>query len=88
MFVLEAMACRKALVTFDLPYSRELIRNGYNGLLAKACDVGDLTEKIGLALIDKQMRLMLGKNAYHYVRENHDWSVQVGKYIEIYREIQ
>jgi len=87
MFALEAMACKKPLITFDLPYAREIIRNGHNGLLAKAYDVKDLSNKIALALRDKKLRLKLGENAYEYVRRNHDWDKQAEKYLEIYREV-
>jgi glycosyltransferase involved in cell wall biosynthesis len=86
MFILEAMACKKALVAFDLPYSREMIRNGYNGLLARAYDVKDLSDKIALSLLDRTLRLELGRNAYNYARENHDWSKQAEKYLKIYSE--
>lgn len=86
MFALETMACRKPLVAFDLPYAREIIRNGHNGLLAKAYDVNDLSNKIALAIEDRKLGLEIGRNAYAYVRRNHDWNVQAEKYLRVYEE--
>lgn len=86
MFVLETMACKKPLVAFDLPYSREIIINEHNGLLSRVGDVKDYSNKIALALQDKKLRHKLGENAYDYVEKNHNWDKQVTKYIKVYRE--
>jgi len=87
MFVLETMACKKPLISFDLPYAREIIKNGWNGLLAKAYDVKDLSDKIALALQDEKLRLELSENAYEYVRRNHDCDTQAEKYFKLYKEL-
>jgi glycosyltransferase involved in cell wall biosynthesis len=87
MFVLEAMACKKPVVAFDLPYAREMILNGKNGLLAKANDQEDLCDKTASALCDKNLRMSLGQNGYDYVKRNHDWDVQAGKYFKVYEEL-
>jgi len=84
---LEAMACKKPFVAFNYPYAREIITDGYNGLLAKAYDVEDLSDKIGLALQDRKLRLKLGKNAYEYIRKNHDWDTQAMKYLKVYGDV-
>jgi glycosyltransferase involved in cell wall biosynthesis len=82
--MLEAMALRKALVAFDLPFSREIVVNGQNGLLARAGDTEDLAGKIGKLLSDGQLRFRMGDNAFQYVADNHDWSAIVEKYITLY----
>jgi glycosyltransferase involved in cell wall biosynthesis len=81
---LEAMACKKPLVAFDFPFTRELVLNMHNGVLAKAKDVEDLADKIRLVLSDGDLRKELGQNAYEHVKSRHDWRVLVKKYIEIY----
>jgi glycosyltransferase involved in cell wall biosynthesis len=86
MFALEAMACKKPVVAFDLPYSREIIENGHNGLLAKPFDVKDLSSKIALLLQDRELGSELGQNAYQRVRERHDWDKLVEEYLAIYFE--
>jgi glycosyltransferase involved in cell wall biosynthesis len=81
---LEAMACKKPLICFDLPFTREFILNMHNGVLAKANDVKDLSDKIYLLLSDTDLRRKLGKNAYEYVISKHNWDLLVKKYLDIY----
>ena len=81
---LEAMACKKPLVVFDLPFIREFISNLHTGILAKARDVKDLSEKIHLLLSDETLRRRISQNAYEYVKERHNWDILVEKYMEIY----
>jgi len=81
---LEAMACKKPIVVFDLPFNREFVKHMENGVMAKTGDMGDLISKIGLLLSDKKLRNSIGKNAYEYVNKNHNWDILVDKYIEIY----
>ena len=87
MLALEAMACKKPLVAFDLPFARELITNGHNGLLAEAYDVKDLSDKIRLILSDGKLRWKIGQNAYKYVKREHNWNTQVEKYLEVYKNV-
>lgn len=87
MFMLEAMACKKPVIAFDLPFAREIIADMHNGLLAKVYDVKDLSNKILLLLSDKKLRFELGRNAYKHVRRKHDWDLQAEKYLEIYQNV-
>jgi len=77
----------KSVITYDFPFSREIIKNGYNGLLARVYDIGNLSDKICLLLEDEQLRFKLGKNAYNYVKEKHNWSTLVDNYIDIYEKL-
>jgi glycosyltransferase involved in cell wall biosynthesis len=81
---LEAMACQKPVVAFDLPFSNELIRNMFNGLLAKPADVEDLADKMRLVLADHELGMRLGQNGYEYVKKSHDWNAIADQYIELY----
>jgi len=87
MFALEAMACKKPLVAFDIRFAREIVTNGHNGLLAEAYDVKDLSEKIRLILSDKKFRFEIGQNAYEYVKREHNWNTQVEKYLDVYKNV-
>jgi len=84
---LEAMALRKPVVAFDFPFAREYVKNNHNGVLAKAGDISDLSDKIRLLLQDKKLAAGLGQNAFEYVKKNHDWDVLVESYAGIYRQI-
>jgi glycosyltransferase involved in cell wall biosynthesis len=87
MFVLEAMACKKAVLAFNLPFASEVITHGETGLLAKPRDIKDLTEGIELLASDKNLRLKLGQAASQYVRANHNWDIQSDKFLKIYEEL-
>jgi glycosyltransferase involved in cell wall biosynthesis len=87
MFMLEAMACKKPLLAFDLPFAREIITNMDNGLLAKAGDIEDLSRKIQLLVSDEKLRRRLGQAAYNHVRRKHNWDIQVEKYLKVYERV-
>jgi glycosyltransferase involved in cell wall biosynthesis len=85
--VLEAMALRKPVVAFDFDFSRECIRDKYNGFLAKPRSSKDLASKIGTLLSDKKLRDRIGQNGYEYVKQHHNWDVLVDSYIDLYKEV-
>lgn len=85
--VLEAMACKKPVVVFDLPFASEYIKSSVNGLLAKARDPTDLADKISMLLSDRELRNMLGQSAYEYIRHNHNWRILIDKYIDVYDKV-
>lgn len=87
MILLEAMGCRKPVVAFDLPFARELVSNMNNGLLAKAGDIDDLSNKMRLLIADEGLRHKMGQSAYCHVRKKHNWDIQVDKYLEVYRKV-
>ncbi len=87
MFMLEAMACKKPLLAFDLPFATELITNMNNGILANAGDIKDLSRKILLLLTDEKLRRRLGQAAYDYIRTKHNWEIQVEKYLKVYENV-
>jgi len=87
MFVLEAMACKKPVLAFDLPFAREIVTNMDNGLLAKKGDIEDLTRKICLLASDESLRRKLGEAAYNHVKKSHNWDIQAEKYLAVYRSV-
>ncbi|MHA1851885.1 MAG: glycosyltransferase family 4 protein [Candidatus Heimdallarchaeaceae archaeon] len=84
---LEAMACKKPVVAFDLPFNREFISNNFTGILAKPGDISDLAEKICVLLTDDALRTRIAKNAYDYVKTHHNWEKLVDEYITIYQSL-
>lgn len=85
--VLEAMAARKPVVAFNLPFANEYIKDSYNGMLAKAKDPIDLANKIKVLLSDAKLRHQIGENAYKYVEQNHNWNLLIDKYIDVYKKV-
>jgi glycosyltransferase involved in cell wall biosynthesis len=85
--ILEAMGCKKPVVAFEFPFSREIISDMHNGLLAKPANVEELSNKIKVLLADEKLRTKLGQNAYEYVKEKHNWSTLCEKYIQLYKKV-
>lgn len=81
---LEAMACKRPLVGFNLPFMREFVHDGRNGLLVQTGNVDELAEKIVLLLSNPELCHKLGENAYEYVKNNHNWDILVHEYIRLY----
>lgn len=85
--VLEAMACKKPVVVFDLPFAREYVKSSVNGMAVKPGDARDLAEKIDMLLSDRALRLRLGQNAYEHIRRNHNWNTLIDRYIDVYEKV-
>lgn len=84
MTALEAMALKKPVLCFDLPFGQEMIANGYNGFLVKAFDTKQLAYRIEELSTDRELCVKLGLNAYSCVKKEHDWDVQIDKYLDAY----
>jgi glycosyltransferase involved in cell wall biosynthesis len=83
---LEAMALKKPIVAFNLPFNREFIKPYETGMLAKAGNMDDFIDKISFLLSDQKLRIEIGNAAFEYVKKNHNWAYTVDKYIKIYKE--
>lgn len=81
---LEAMACSKPVVGFDLPFMREFICHMRNGLVARCGSVEELAQQILVLLSNRELCRTLGQNAYEYVKKMHNWDTLVHDYIKIY----
>lgn len=59
--LIEAMAIGRPIVTTDVPGCRECVDNGINGLLVPAMDSVKLADAIEKILMDKSLRIQMGK---------------------------
>lgn len=71
--LLEASSFGKAIITGDCCGMRDLVRDGYNGLLFRPQDSGDLCEKLSMLLRNKELRAKLGKSARTEIIKNWSW---------------
>ena len=83
---LEAMASSKPVVAFDMPFSREILRDGTTGLLARPRDTEDLARKILQLLDNDDLRRKIGLNAKYYVKANHNWKKIAQSYLRAYSD--
>lgn len=82
--VMEAMACKKTVVMFDYPFSREIIKHQENGYLVSPMDTKELAEAICLLLEDEKLRNKLGVNAYLNILRKHNIKLIAEKYLQVY----
>ncbi len=82
--VMEAMACHKAVVAFDYPFSQEVIEHLKTGYLTPRSNVTELAEAILLFRQDEKLRKKIGENAFDYIVRNHDYKKIIRKYVDVY----
>jgi glycosyltransferase involved in cell wall biosynthesis len=70
--LIEAAACGIAIVTTDTPGCREIVRNGFNGILVAGHDPDALMESIKTLLEDEELRVRYGQNGRRLVMEEFD----------------
>lgn len=82
--VMEAMACKKAVIAYRYPFSAEIIQHLHTGYLVTPMHIKELAEAICLLLEDEKMRNRLAMNAYLHILANHDIRKVVKKYLQVY----
>jgi len=85
--VMEAMACRKPVIAFDYPFSREAISHMKTGYLSPPKNVKELAKAICIFLNDEGLRKKIGQNAFSYIAQHHDYRKIVKKYVEVYSSL-
>ena len=66
--LLEAAACGLPLLGTDVPGVREIVVNGYNGLLFARGDHRDIARKIEIMVIDQKLRQSAGKASREVIK--------------------
>lgn len=84
---LEAMALEKIVIGSNVGGIKELVRDGYNGLLFKAGDVSDLAEKCIYALDNFEQMRKIAREGRNYVIRERDWTEICEKYFKIFNEL-
>ena len=82
--VLEAMATGKPVVGYKHGGVCEMVKDGYNGLLAEVRNPEDLAAKIESLLIDENRRKEMGENSRKRLLENFSIEAYVQNYSNEY----
>lgn len=82
--LIEAAACGRAVVTTDVPGCRDAIEPNITGLLCKVKDSQSLAEQIEKLIIDKELRISMGKEGRKLAQKEFDIKQIVQKHFEIY----
>lgn len=84
--LLEAQACGKPVVAFDIGGINEAVCNGESGLLVKRGDSDALADALTTLLSDRSLRNRLGINGRKFVSENFTWDKCATGMLNVYRE--
>ncbi|MBI2857840.1 MAG: glycosyltransferase family 4 protein [Chloroflexi bacterium] len=82
--VIEAMAAGKCVVAFDIPALREIIKNGWNGVLVKGRDVALLAGAVVRLAEHPGLARQMGDRARQMVREKFDIRLNVASLEAVY----
>lgn len=85
--IIEAMACSKPVVAFNLGGAPEIIAEGETGFLVKPRDYQELAEKIAFFLKDREKAVVFGKNAHQRCLQLFDIKEHAFNVQKLYREI-
>ncbi|TET18885.1 glycosyltransferase WbuB [Candidatus Bathyarchaeota archaeon] len=69
--LLEYFACGKPVVS--APVSKDILINGFNGLVVKKITPEEIAEKFSMLIEDEKSAAHMGKNARQLVVEKYDW---------------
>ncbi len=75
--VIEAMACKTVVIATSTKGTREIITNGFNGILIPINDVNALVEKVTVLVKHKGFRERLTDNGFKLVQENFTWEKNI-----------
>jgi len=85
--LLEASAAGKPCVATDVNGVSDIVVHEKTGYLVQKSDVDGFKRYVRMLLENESVLRRFGGNAAEFVKENFNWSVVVGKYEKIYREI-
>lgn len=84
--VLEAMACRTAVIGSNIEGIREVIDSNNTGILVAKENVQELGAALNRLILDSELRKKIESNAWSTVRQNHTIEIMARQYEEIYDE--
>ena len=85
--LIEACAVGRPIVTTDVPGCREVVKENYNGFLVPVKNYELLAKAIEKLILDKDLRIKMGKNARILAEENFSIVSVVEKTLKIYDEV-
>lgn len=84
--LLEAMACKTAIIASNVGGNKEIIENGENGIIIEPQDIDSFVKQIKNLFDNEQLRKSLAENALKIV-EKYDWTNIGYLYLNIYKSL-
>lgn len=83
--VLEAMSIGKPVLASAIEGNISIIKDGYNSMIFSNPD--DFYKKAEKLILDKKLKMKLGKNAKNFIRKNFHYKDEINGYVKIYTEV-
>jgi len=80
---LEAMACGLPVIVSNIPAAIERVQYD-NGLICHNGSISELTEHMEKLIVDRELRINMGRNGRKVIEENLNWSSITKRYLELY----
>jgi len=84
---LEAMACKKPVIAYDIPAARETILDGDNGFLVPQKDRSCLSDTIAEVLCNASKARAMGRRGRRLVEREFTWQRTAEKTLAVYRKV-
>jgi len=84
---LEAMACEKPVIAYDIPATKETILDGHNGFLVPQKDVGCLSDRMAEVLCNDSKAKAMGRRGRRLVEREFTWQRTAEKTLAVYRKV-
>lgn len=85
--LLEAAACARAIVTTDIPGCREIVKDGYNGILVPTKDVRALAQGLKQLILSPELRSEMGRHGREMAVSEFSVERVVQETLTVYREM-
>jgi len=86
MILLEAMASGVPIIASDIPGYREVIKDGFNGILFENEDAEYLSRRLIFLMKDDAIKNRIVENGLNFARR-HDWNIIAARIEEVYLEV-
>lgn len=84
--LIEAMALEIPVVATDNAGFREILEDGITGLIVEGQNSVAISKALEKLVLDKEMRLKMGRNGRKKVVDKYDWDKNVDKMVELYKK--
>jgi glycosyltransferase involved in cell wall biosynthesis len=85
--LLEANACGKPVIASNINGIKEVVKQGYNGLLCNPYNPKHIAETINRLFSDTEGMAKMGKNGRQLVAIKYNWSIIAQQTEKVYRQL-
>lgn len=85
--LIEAASCARPIVATNVPGCREIVRDGWNGMLVPAKNAEALADVLQKLLLDEGLRKSLGNNGRQFVLKKFTQEIVIEQTLQVYESL-